>query len=330
MVAIDEAHHGPAKKWAQLKDRYPNALIVGLTATPMRCDGKPLGDVFDHMIVGATVSDLTGAGYLVPCEVWAPQLAQSELAQSPASLYLEKRLFEQKTVVFCDQIKSAEKFQHDIRGSGYDCALIHGKLPHLSRERMLTGFRSGGIKCLVNVGVLTEGWDDPGVTDCILARKCDSIGLYWQIIGRILRTHPGKTLARLYDLTGACRVHGLPGSKYEYSLDGEPISCQEKGDAVKQCLNCGRVFVAKMICPVCQKKLGESRKEIKVKRAELQRVFHEEFDSSSAERKLEMIEKYHASINNLAKSKGWKDGAVWNRMIAKFPGHETIIRMVMQ
>lgn len=331
-IVVDEAHHGPAKKWSQLKDRYAQCPIIGLTATPVRSDGKPLGDVFGTIVESAngTVDALTAAGYLVPCEVWAPQYTQTGLAEDPSELYLSRELYNQKTVVFVDKITSAERFRNTLQSHGYSCALITGKMASNERANVLGAYRRGVLRCVVNVGVLTEGWDDPDVTDLILARSCQSLGLYLQIVGRVLRPAQGKTMARLWDLTGACRVHGLPGSRYEYSLEGEPIKCADKADAIKQCLQCGRAYINKSICPVCKTKLGASRAEIKIKRAEIMRVAKEQFESADPEQKLDIIEKYHANMKQIAERSNYKDGWVWNRMLARFKGYETAIRIVME
>ena len=327
-VIVDEAHHGPANKWMRLRQQYPDAVFIGLTATPVRSDGKPLGDMFDELIVGATTEQLTASGYLVPCEVFAPKYQLNGIAQLPEEVYSE-HCTNKKTVAFTDLISSAERFRANLLANGRSCGLISGKLPAELRTNILRAYKRNDTGCIVNVGVLTEGWDDPAVTDCILARKCQSLGLYLQIVGRILRPAPGKAGATLWDLTGACRVHGLPGSTYAYSLSGEPIRCTDPAESIKQCLACGRAFINRQTCTHCGCKLGASKEEIRVKRAEMVRVFKEEFAESSPERKLDMMEKYLESMVRVANRHGYNQGWVYHRMIAKFPGHESIVRSIL-
>ncbi len=89
LVVFDECHHVVADSWARLATAYSDALLMGMTATPQRSDGRPIGDIFDSIVVGATVAELTALGHLVPCRVWAPPMTldTAELALSPVEAY---------------------------------------------------------------------------------------------------------------------------------------------------------------------------------------------------------------------------------------------------
>jgi superfamily II DNA or RNA helicase len=117
------------------------------------------------------------------------------------------------------------------------------------RRKALQDHANGAV--LVNVMVLTEGWDSPMTSCCILARGCGSVGTYLQIVGRILRPAPGKHEALLIDLTGrSYHSHGPPDEDREYSLEGKGIRrkdkteetfCQVCGTPVEEypCSKCG-------------------------------------------------------------------------------------------
>jgi superfamily II DNA or RNA helicase len=321
LVVIDEAHHGPAAQWRAFCEDYPQQLRIGLTATPVRSDGKPLGDVFDKLIQVATVAQLTKLGYLTPCVVMAPPSRQAGgTAELPEETYLHKIRTApgvRRTVIFCDQIESAERCVAAIRAAGARAEIVHGGLDETTRYRRLALFRSNELDALANVAVLTEGWDDPGVTDAILARPCMSAGLFLQIVGRILRVAPGKTTATLWDLCGAVHEHGLPDAEREYSLDGAPIKLADPEMlSLAQCLACGACVTrpANGLCPVCGARLGKKKEPIALQRAELQRIA----EAHTQERR----EAHRARLEQIAKERGYKHGWIYYKMEARY-GHET-------
>lgn len=242
LVVFDEAHHVVAKTWKQIADRYRHAAILGLTATPQRSDGSPLGDVFDALVVGATVRELTELGHLAPCRVWAPPnaLESGELAVSPIDAYLEHGEG-QRAVVFCATVEHAQEIASSMVARGVATEVVHGGLAAASRSDVLKRFRAGVVRAVCNVHVLTEGWDDPACSVCILARKPQHAGTYLQMVGRVLRPADGKQQAKLLDLGGVSLIHGTPDMDRSYSLDGKAISGAER-EAIRQCPSCGAVF----------------------------------------------------------------------------------------
>ena len=319
MILIDEAHHGPADQWGRVCADYPTQLRIGLTATPVRSDGRPLGDVFETIVQVATIRELTDAGYLAPCRVLAPPSRQRGIAELPESVYLESIAphdsaeSPRRTVIFCDQLRSAERCESALLAAGIRCGIVHGTLPPATRAHRLGRFSRGDDRVLINVSLLTEGWDDPSVTDCILARSCASAGLYLQIVGRILRIAKGKTGAILWDLTGAVHEHGLPDADREYSLDGEPIRLSEEEQlSLAQCLQCG-VCVrrpANGLCPACGAPLGAKREPIEVRRARLAEV--------SAAHTPEQRDAYLQDLLRIARERGYASGWAYHRMRARY------------
>jgi DNA repair protein RadD len=252
-LILDECHHTPAKTWAGIASRYADAQLLGLTATPQRADGKPLGDIFDALVVGATVRELTDRGHLVPCRVFAPTdtLDTKQIAQSPLDAY--RKLGDgQRAVVFCVTVEHAQRVADEMNAGGVACAVIHGDMSKDARRTALADLDAGRIRAVASCHVLTEGWDSPSVAVCILARKPQHTGLYLQMVGRVLRPAPQKTHATLIDLCGSVHDHGPPDLDREYSLDGKGISKPDR-EAIRQCMSCGAVFRAgPAACPVCQ------------------------------------------------------------------------------
>lgn len=249
VVVLDEAHHYAAAEWRRVPDAYRagGARFVGLTATPERADGMGLGTgeapLFDHLVVVCQIADLvelwradptTG---LVPCEIVQPSRPVRKLAQEPVAAYLAHAPG-RSAVVFAPHVKAAQAFAEGFRARDIPCGVVHGAMPKDQRDSTLAAFRNGELRVVVNVMVLTEGWDAPIADVCILARKVGSRSLFLQMVGRVLRPFPGKNSALLVDLVGAVRAHGDPAEPSVYSLDG--VACTRKGavDALRTCRVC--------------------------------------------------------------------------------------------
>ena len=240
LLIFDEAHHYSADDWHELTKGYPGVVRVGLTATPMRSDGRGMAPAFDSLVVVSTIKELTALGYLVPCRVIACKpLKRPNMSHAPVDAYLEHAKG-MRTVVFADFVANAEKFVAEFKEKGIDAVVIHGELADEDRKRALRAHSMGAV--LVNVAVLTEGWDSPETSCCILARGCGSVGTYLQIVGRVLRTAPGKTEALLIDLTGrSFEDHGPPDSDRVYSLTGKGIRAKDEIEGEqKYCPVCGQ------------------------------------------------------------------------------------------
>ncbi len=232
LVVFDEAHHYVAAEWGMVAKHYSNATRLGLTATPERSDGKPLGDLFDALVVGASPRELTELGYLVPCDVVSPaKYSPRKIAGCPVEAYLE-RANGKRAFVFAALVEHAAELAEKFRAAGVTAACISGETPADERAAAVEAFRRGELLVLCNVAIFTEGTDVPEAEVCILARGCGSAGTYLQIIGRVLRNAPGKLSALLIDLPGVCRRHGLPTDDRKYSLEGKRgIMLQRRGSA---------------------------------------------------------------------------------------------------
>lgn len=249
---LDEAHHGAAATWSTLVKSQPEARWVGLTATPCRADGKPLGDVFDSLVLGPSVRELTDLGHLVPCTVLhgPPTLKANELARTPLERYLEFARGE-RAAVYCRDVKHAKAELEAFRAAGIPSEIITGTMAAGRRRSVLDAWRSGEILVVTSIGCLTEGFDLPALGVAILARRFNHIGQYLQVVGRVLRPAPGKTRALVVDLTHAAAEHGPPTVEHEYSLDGTAISKPAR-DSFGSCKECGAMFLyGPSQCPHC-------------------------------------------------------------------------------
>jgi superfamily II DNA or RNA helicase len=251
-VLIDECHHSESEQWRTVIQGFGDIPKLGFTATPERSDGRPLGDTFQHLVIAASYSQLLAAGHLAPCRVFAPAKdIDRGLAQDPVASY--KRYADQKRgFCFVSAIKQGERFRDAFIAAGVPAELITGKTPSSVRKNMLARLKSGETKILVNCTTLTEGIDCPYAEVCTLARRCAHAGLYLQIVGRILRTFPGKPYGILIDLVGAVKRHGLPTMDREYSLEGTAIRKAHNVPSLRQCFKCGAVMTSEhKTCITC-------------------------------------------------------------------------------
>lgn len=250
-VIFDECHHCPAASFRSVHGAYPDAIHIGVTATPVRADNKPLGDMFEAMVVGATVRQLTDDGLLVPSEVlaYASEPTKS-LAMHPVAAYQEHTPG-RAAVVFCASVAHARTLADEFNAAGIKAACVDGKTSAKTRDASLAEFARGELDVITNCFVLTEGWDCNRADVCILARSPEHVGTYLQMVGRVLRTMPGKRIATVIDLRGCAITLGLPDDERRWSLEGAPCVRTDTVTALRRCRDCLAVFKVQTRCPRC-------------------------------------------------------------------------------
>ena len=222
LVVIDEAHHATSSTYRRCIDWYcqnPNCKVLGVTATPDRADEAALGQVFEAVAYEYQVLDAINNGWLVPieqqmvtvgtldfsqCRTTAGDLNQGDLAEVMES---ERNLQgiaaptveicgDKRAIVFAATVEQAEKLAEILNRYRPDkAAWLCGKTDKEDRRRMLADFKAGKLQFIVNVGVLTEGFDDSGVEVVVMARPTKSRSLYAQMAGR--GTRPADSVAGL-------------------------------------------------------------------------------------------------------------------------------------
>lgn len=249
---LDEAHHGSAATWSELIRSQADARWLGLTATPERSDGKPLGELFTALVPGPSVRALIDLGHLVPCRIWTgpSSLKAGQLAMQPLEAY--RRFADgQRAGVFCRDVPHALAELERFRAAGIRADVVTGSMPASRRDDVIAAWRAGDLAVVTSVGVLTEGFDMPELACAILARRLTHAGQYLQIGGRIIRSAPGKVGATLVDLCGSAHLHGPLDLDREYSLTGAAIRGRA-ADCFSQCRACGSMFLyGPSLCPHC-------------------------------------------------------------------------------
>jgi uncharacterized Zn finger protein (UPF0148 family) len=214
LVIVDEAHLSTARTRLDILEAYGDAIVIGLTATPARGDGKGLGTFYDDIVTGPTISELVDMGYLVPLRYYAPTEPDlSKLKLDKDGDYQEKALGarmdtpqligdivdnwlrlarERRTVVFCVTCDHSRHTAEAFREAGITAEHLDGETPKPERAAILARVSSGETQVLCNVFVASYGLDIPALDCAVLARPTKNIALYLQTVGRIMRTFPGK------------------------------------------------------------------------------------------------------------------------------------------
>jgi DNA repair protein RadD len=239
VVFIDEAHHARALTYGRVIDAYPDAVIIGMTATPVRGDGKGLGNIFRQMIEGPQVKELIDLDVLVRPRLYAPVDPDLKGVRTQAGDYVINQLAsrmntdqlvgdivahwlrhgeQRRTVCFAVDVAHSVHIRNEMIAAGVRAEHIDANTPIKEREAILARLASGETEVVTNCMVLTEGWDMPEVGCCILARPTKQMGLYRQMIGRVLRAACDKKDAIVLDHAGACFRHGLPEDHVAWTL----------------------------------------------------------------------------------------------------------------
>ncbi len=239
LVVWDEAHHCAAETYRAIRAQYPAAWHLGLTATPERSDGAPLGDAFEALVAPVTVAQLVAAGHLAPIEVVAPaKRLTGALGADPVEA-LRAHGRGGPAVVFAASVAESREL---VARWGAGAAHLDGATPAAERDAVLARFERGELQVVSNVFVLTEGWDSARAEVCVLARGCGSLATYLQAIGRVRRTggRAGK-LCILLDLAGAVHEHGMPDADRAWSLTSGQSSKASDRPWLAQCPACAFV-----------------------------------------------------------------------------------------
>jgi DNA repair protein RadD len=339
LVVFDEAHHCTANTWLDVVEHYTKAgaVVFGMTATPCRGDGRGLGNVFSLLIEGPTVARLTADGWLVPATVYAPykpdltgvrlvageynegQLAdvmnQQKLVGDVVLHYFKINTDRRPTVVFAVNVAHAASLCNAFRDSGVLAEVVTGATPLDERRTILAKLERGEIDVVVNCAVLTEGWDSPAVSCLILARPTKSLGLFRQMVGRVLRPHPGKTDALVIDHAGAVFEHGRVEDHIEWTLHKDQRA-RNKSQASRQphsarelltCPECTAIRTAGDPCPNCGWRPKPKAKEVEVIEGDLQKLERgkpqQKHEHTAAER-----EAWHRQLTWIGRERNYKSG----------------------
>jgi len=345
LIILDEAHRSTSSSFRKLIAEYPEAYVIGLTATPCRSDGKGLGNIYEELIECGNIRDLTKQGFLVPTRIVAPSIPDLQDIRIIAGDYekssLDKKMNTPKlvgdivshwikfgenrpTVVFAVSIAHSKYIANIFKQNGVPSGHIDGEMPEIERERQLQKLNNGEIKILSNCMVLTEGWDQPKVSCVIIARPTKSYSLYLQMVGRSLRPALNKKDTLIIDHSGCVYEHGFPEDTPNWQLKTTTSKEKKKKEPKPideqpfTCVKCDTVYKPTKEEPECPNCSFIPTKKEQIILIQQGRLVELPKIKPNAQDK----ENFYAQLVYYAKQKGYKEGwASWTfkRKYGHFP-----------
>lgn len=298
LTIIDECHHATSNNFKAVLKAYSKTALIGFTATPARLDGKPLGEIFDRLIVGVDYAYLIENKYLVDYDYFSPdlnfdfskwKLKSGDFDTADNAFHLDKKAIygdilkyidpSKKTIIYSPTVEYSKKLEEQIN-SFFNSSIareFNSTTSQHLRNEIIDDFKNGKIKILINVDLIGEGFNVPSCDCVFLLRATQSLTLYIQQAGRALRSDPSNPSKRasIYDFVGNIYRFGFPDAPRSWSIS-TPIKNTHKHETVhdslivKTCPNCLRSFMPSQmlpnrLCPFCNAYLPLNRKEILIK-----------------------------------------------------------------
>lgn len=346
LVLWDECHHIAARTWAKIMEAWPNATHIGLSATPIRLDGKGLDTFFDDMVLGPSVAELIRIGSLSDYVYYAPSApdltgmhvrmgdyVQAEIDEEMGKSVVIGNLVEhygklargKKAVYFCTSIKNSKETAEAFGAAGFRFIHLDGDHSSWEREQAALALARGDLDGMTNVNLFGEGfdlgaqarragWHEDVTIECVgIARPTKSLGLSRQMIGRVLR--PKDSPGIVLDHAGHLKEFGLPDDDVEWSLKG----VKKEAPSFMECDGCGAAIPRdSIVCKHCgheverevqQRENGGGSRDVEFRDGDLQQVDRE------AIRKAKKLEEWQcgsvAELIDLAKRRGYKFPEQW-------------------
>lgn len=339
LIIIDEAHHATSASYRAVLAAFPRAHVLGVTATPCRTDGAGLREVFDDLILGPSIGELIGQGYLVPPTVYAPPIGidvsgvrrkmgdydKKQLAEridkpkitGSAVEHYQRHCAGQPAIAFCVSIQHAEHVAAEFRAAGVRAVRVDGGMDDQARRGAIEGLGDGTFDVVTSADLIGEGVDIPRVSAAILLRPTQSTALYLQQVGRALRPYEGKSQALVLDHVGNVMRHGLPDDDRAWSLDAAAKSGREKLEPtlvrVEQCERCFFVYEAgPEKCPACGNLQPSKVRKIDAVDGELAKLTKEAVEAARKQKRREQgSAQTLEDLIALGRAKGYKNPKFW-------------------
>jgi superfamily II DNA or RNA helicase len=326
----DEAHHIRAGGWTKIHESFPNCYHLGLSATPLRADGKGLCENFDYIVPGPQTYDLIKGGYLAEYDLFSCEPISDEetdrniitVAGSLIESYI-KNAEGKKAIGFAPSVYLSKQLAIKFTQNGIPAAHLDGTMNKDERKSILMRLATGEIMVVFNYNLFAEGFDisantgmDVTVGCLIAAQKTGSLSRWLQMCGRVLRKQAGRAV--INDHAGNFFLHGAPCDIRIWTLDGVkneqetmrqcPI-CYYANDVVSNCVFCGYAMAdERETTETGNKKLVE-RSDIKKIDLDMRRSF---IDTATPEQ-LKLFEK----------ERGYKRG--WHKHILRARAEKTLL-----
>ena len=347
LILIDEAHAAAGRvKYRELLFKYNLVPCIGLSATPFSPGlGKHYdelrGPLFEALVEAVTIRELIDLGFLVDCDVFAPadpdltgvktqrgiggeldynETQLAEAVDKPALVgdivqHWQRLAAGKPTVVFASNIAHSQHIVAEFIRHGVKAAHIDYHHDDEERAEILDGFNQGRFTVLSNSALLAEGWDAPHAEVMVLARPTKSLIRYVQMVGRILRPHPGKERALLLDHSGTALRLGFATDDLPLELDDGNANRsaskkqERKASEPKACPSCKYVRPAGVhVCPSCG--FAPTRQsDVEVAAGELVRIDRKGKKPATPDRKQHV----YSQLLQVCRAKGYRPGWAANQ-----------------
>ena len=336
LIVWDECSHIASKSWGSVHKNYPDAIHIGLTATPERLDRKGLGDWFTHMVHGPSVSELIKQGYLSPYKAYAPSTvdtsglhirmgdyAKDELVKAmdkpaitgDAVSHYKRLAMGKRAIVFCASIEHSHHVVSQFRASGIPSEHVDGETDRQVRAEAMKRFQSGDTLVISNVDLFSEGLDVPAMEAVIQLRPTQSLSLHLQQLGRGMRPAEGKPHLTILDHVGNLHRHGLPDDDREWTLEGRGKNKQGQSVVpVRTCPKCFAVLKAAVTkCSYCGHVFEVEGREVEEREGELVEVDKELLRRERLQEQGRV--KGFDELVALGKQRGYKHAYMWAKNV---------------
>lgn len=295
ILMIDEAHRSVSPTYQAVIKQYPNAVLIGCTATPLRGDGRGLGAVYNDLIEISDVRELTNQGYLAPARYFAPTTIDTRGIRSSGGDFILRELGDRvnntsitgdvvtnwlkiaenrKTLVFAVDVKHSIAIRDEFRRKSVACEHLDAHSSDDTRDGVFRAMERDEIRVVTNVAVYQEGLDVPDISCIVMARPTKSLGLWKQCPGRGLRPADGKADCLILDHGGNIDRLGFLDETVFWSLDEAESGWvkpkpKEKDPKKMTCKECGEIFSGGSSCPTCGSPIKSYGRHVQTYEAEL-------------------------------------------------------------
>lgn len=346
-LLVHNCHHLAAGTWAKIYAQYPDAIHIGLSATPERLDGAGLSPFFQEMVHGPSVRELIDAGHLSPFRIFSMPSVSMEGVHHQGGDFKRKEVLDrlEKSTIIGDAVSHYLRHANGRRGIAFECSIerserlaeqfraagvpamhVDGNTDPGMRDRAMRDLESGHLKILTNVDLFGEGVDVPAIEVIHCCRPTDSLGLWLQQCGRGLRPSPGKDHCIIFDHAGNLQRHGPPDLEREWTLAGRKDERRGKGEGPgpRQCQTCYAMNPpAALVCLECRKPFPVQAREIEQVEGDLQEVEVSAMRRQAAHEQ-SLAEDYE-SLVRLGRIRGYRNPEGWAEHVAR--GRVKALRM---
>jgi len=299
MLMIDEGHCSVSARYQKVMELYDGKVIIGCTATPIRGDGRGLGEVFDGLVDVVGVKELTDNEFLSPARYFAPTTIDTSGVKVVRGDFDNKQLAEKcdtkkitgdvvenwlkiaegrKTIIFAVNVKHSIHLRDAFREAGVGADHLDARSSDDERDAVFARMERGETTVICNVAIYQEGMDVPSISCVVMARPTKSLGLYRQCVGRGLRIFTGKNDCLVLDHGGNVERLGFIDDEVEWSLDSKCHAVKEAKPKKKKerapviCTACSLVFSAQPSCPDCGTPVEGYGVDVEAEEAELEEL----------------------------------------------------------